>query len=144
MHDNYLDIPLNFNAFIQKGEVRRINEINSIHNMIHLIVTTEYGELRHDPAFGCDLRKFDFESIYNLPKFREELRKSLLNSIQRNEPRISDIKMDIQIEQAELPYRINNRKIKIRITLSLTGTVERTNEVFTHQEKFFIGPLSYS
>jgi phage baseplate assembly protein W len=111
--------------------------------MIHLIITTECGELRHHQAFGCDLRKFDFENIYNLPKFREELRRSLLDSIQSNESRLSDIRVDLRLEQAEVAFKINNRRIKIKITLNITGIIEKTNESFTHQEKFYIGPLSY-
>jgi phage baseplate assembly protein W len=143
MYENYLNIPIKFKEIRLKGEVPRINAVNSIHNMIHLIISTECGEMRHDPAFGCDLRRFDFENIYNLPKFRDELRKSLLNSIQCNEGRLSGIKLDLQLEQTEVPFKINNRRIKIRITLNITGIIEKTNEMFAHQEKFFIGPLSY-
>lgn len=143
MYENYLNIPVRFREITQKGEVQRINSVSSIHNMIHLVITTECGELRHNQGFGCDLRKFDFENIYNLPKFREELRRSLLNSIQSNESRLSDIRVDLQLEQAEVPFKINKRRIKIRITLNITGNIEKTNEMFVHQERFYIGPLSY-
>jgi phage baseplate assembly protein W len=143
MYENYLNIPVRFKEIRQKDEVSRVDATSSIHNMLHLIITTECGEMRHNPAFGCDLRRFDFENIYNLPKFREELRKSLLNSIQCNESRLSGIRVDLQLEQAEIPFKINNRRIKIRITLNVRGVIEKTNEMFTHQEKFYIGPLSY-
>lgn len=143
MFENYLDIPVNFREIRQKGEVSRINTVSSIHSMIHLIITTECGEVRHDPNFGWDIRRFDFENIYNLPKFREELRKSILGSIQANERRLSDMRVDLQIEQAEIPFKLNNRRIKIRITLNILGVIEKTNEMFTHKEKFYIGPLSY-
>lgn len=143
MYENYLNIPVRFKEIRQKGEVPRINAAISIHDMIHLIIITECGEMRNNPEFGCDLRKFDFENIYNLPKFREELRKSLLDSIQCNERRLSGIRVDLQLEQAEVPFKMNNLRIKIRITLNITGTIEKTNEMFAHQEKFYIGPLSY-
>jgi len=75
MYSSFLNIPVNFKEIKQKDEVQRVSVINSLHNLIHLIVTTEYGEMRHNPSFGCDIWKFDFENIYNLSSFKEELKK---------------------------------------------------------------------
>ena len=144
MITSFLNIPVNFKDIKQKGEVPRISVNNSIHNMIHLIVTTTFGEMRHEPSFGCDLWKFDFENIYNLPSFKEELKKSLRNSILNNEKRLVSINVDLQVEQIEVPTKVSNRRIKIRIIFSVNGIIEKTNEFFTHRDKFYIGPLSYS
>jgi phage baseplate assembly protein W len=140
----FLNIPINFKDIKQKGDVSRINVYNSIHNMIHLIVTTSFGELRHNPFFGCDMWKFDFENIYNLPSFKEEIKKSLLSSILNNEKRLTKLNIDLHIDQVEVPNKVRNRRIKIRILFVVTGVIERTNEAFSHLEKFYIGPLSYS
>lgn len=144
MSSTFLNIPINFKQIKQKGEVSRISVKNSIHNMIHLIVTTTYGEMRHDPTFGCDIWKFDFENIYNLPYFKEEIKKSLRNSILNNEKRLTHVNLDLNIEQVEVPTKVSNRRIKIRIVFIVTGVIEKTNETFMHQDKFYIGPLSYS
>jgi phage baseplate assembly protein W len=143
MFTSFLNIPVNFKDIKQKNEVPRISVNNSIHNIIHLIVTTTFGEMRHEPSFGCDLWKFDFENIYNLPSFKEELRKSLRNSILENEKRLVNINVDLQIEQVEVPTKVSNKRIKIRIVFTVNGIIEKTNEAFLHQDKFFIGPLSY-
>ncbi len=140
----YLNIPVNFMDIKRKGEIPRISVNNSIHNMIHLIVTTEYGEMRHDPSFGCDIWRFDFENIYNLPSFKEELKKSLQNSVVNNEKRLKNVNIDLQIEQVEIPTKVSNKRIKIRVIFAVKGVIEKTNEAFMHQDKFFIGPLSYS
>jgi phage baseplate assembly protein W len=144
MITTFLNIPVNFKDIKQKVDVPRISVNNSIHNMIHLIVTTAYGEMRHNQSFGCDIWKFDFENIYNLPSFKEELKKSLRNSIMNNEKRLVNINIDLQIEQVEVPVKFRNKRIKIRILFVVTGVIEKTNEEFTHQDKFYIGPLSYS
>ena len=144
MATEYLNIPVNFKEIIQKGEAAKTSISNSIHNMIHLIVTSYMGEVRHDLSFGCDIWKFDFENIYNLPSFKEELKKSLRNSIANNEKRLINVTIDLQIEQVEVPTRVSNKRIKIRIIFTVKGITEKTNESFIHQEKFFIGPLSYS
>ena len=143
MYTSFLNIPVNFKDIKQKGEVPRISVNNSIHNLIHLIVTTSYGEMRHNPFFGCDIWQYDFENIYNLPSFKEELKKSLRNSIINNEKRLVNITVDLQIEQVEVPTKVSNRRIKIRVLFIVKGIIEKTNELFTHQDKFYIGPLSY-
>ena len=140
----YLNIPVNFKELRQKGEATRTSLNSSIHNMIHLIVTSYFGEVRHDPSFGCDIWRFDFENIYNLPSFKEELKKSLRYSIANNEKRLINVNIDLHIEQVEVPTKVSNKRIKIRIIFFVKGIIEKTNEKFTHQEKFFIGPLSYS
>ncbi len=144
MFTTFLNIPINLGEIKQKAEARRISVKNSIHNMIHLIITTNYGEVRHNPSFGSDIWKYDFENIYNPHSFKEELKKSLQNSIKTNEKRLVNINIDLQIEQVEVPLRVKNKRIKTRIFVVVTGVIEKTNEPFTHQELFFIGPLSYS
>jgi len=144
MNSIFLNIPVNFKDIKQKTDVPRISVNNSIHNMIHLIATTAYGEMRHNPFFGCDIWKFDFENIYNLPSFKEELKKSLHNSILDNEKRLININIDLHVEQVEVPDTLRNKRIKIRILFIVKGIIEKTNEIFIHQDKFYIGPLSYS
>lgn len=143
MYSSYLNIPFNFREIKHKEQVDRIDLKRSIHNMIHLITTTEYSEVRHDPGFGCDIWQYDFENIYNPHAFKEELRKSIKDSIGNNEKRLVNVNVDLQIEQVEISTRIMNKRIKTRIRLTVTGLIEKTNEPLEHREMFFIGPLSY-
>lgn len=143
MSATYYNIPVNFKDIRLKGEVPRISVNNSIHNLIHLIVTTDFGEVRHNPSFGCEIWRFDFENIYNLPSFKEELKRSLYNSILKNEKRLVNVNIGLQIEQVEVPTKVSNKRIKIRILFIVNGVIEKTNEIFNHIDKFYIGPLSY-
>lgn len=143
MISSYLNIPLKLGDVKHKIDIGRVDLKGSIHNHIRLIATTAFGEVKHNPSFGCDVWKFDFENIYNPHSFKEEMIKSLLNSIKTNEKRLNNINVDLQIEQVEVPTRIKNKRIKTRIILQVTGVTEKTNEPFKHQELFFIGPLSY-
>ncbi len=143
MFSNYLNIPINFKDIRQKGTVERIDVKKSIHSMIHLITTTQYNEVRHDPSFGCDIWQYDFENIYNPHLFKEELKKSIKNSISSNEKRLVNVNVDLQIEQVEITTKVRNKRIKTRIRLIVTGLIDKTNEPLNHHEMFFIGPLSY-
>ncbi len=141
MINSYIDIPINFKVITQKQEIPKISMKQSIHNMIHLISTTSFGELKHDQDFGCEIWMHDFNNIYNTHSFKEDLRKSIKQSIEKNEKRIENVNVELNIEQAEI--KIKGRRAKVRVNLIVTGTIEKTNEQLTHHEKFFIGPLSY-
>ena len=73
--------------------------------------------------------------------FREQLKKALKAAIQRHEPRLTGISVDVNLEQVE--YKLQNRRTKVRISLAVSGKIKKTNEDFRHKENFFIGPLSY-
>lgn len=144
MFPSFLNIPLKLGDIKQKADVSRVSVSDSIHNMIHLITTSSYGEFRADSSFGCDIWSHDFENVYNPYTFREELKKSIQNSIKNNELRLININVDLTVEQVEITNKINNRRIKTRILLTVKATIAKTNEPFLHKEMFFIGPLSYS
>jgi phage baseplate assembly protein W len=140
---SFVNIPLRLGDVRHKADLQRVSLKESVHNMIHMITTTAFGEVRHNSAFGCDIWKFDFENIYNPHSFKDDLKKSLQNSIKTNEPRLVNVVVDLQLEQMEVPTRIRNKRIKTRIMIVINAVIEKTNEPFVHQEMFFIGPLSY-
>ena len=110
--------------------------------MLHLITVTSYNEVKHDPFFGTEISNYDFENIYNTHTLKNELRKSILNSIRNNESRLTNVSIDLNIDQVEINTRSQNR-IKTQITMIIDGVIEKTNESFSHREMFYIGPLSY-
>jgi phage baseplate assembly protein W len=141
MTNAYYSMPLNLGDIIHKKEQPRIALKESISAWIHLLLVTHFGEYKNDESFGCQIWEHDFENIANSQKFKDELQKAILQSITVHEPRITDIRLDVQIEQVEVFFQ--NRRIKIRIGVKLMGTIRKTNESFMHTESFFIGPLSY-
>ena len=64
-----------------------------------------------------------------------------MQTIAGHEPRISQLRIDIQVQQVEV--MVKNRRTKSRITLKVDGVLKKTNEPFSYSENFFIGPLSY-
>lgn len=126
---------------MQKKEHPRILLKDSVSRVIHLITITHFGELKSDESFGCEIWEFDFENVTNTQLFKEEIRNSLIKTISMHEPRLSQVRVDVQVQQVE--YRVLNRRTKSRITLRVDGVLTKTNEPFTYSEAFFIGPLSY-
>jgi hypothetical protein len=140
---NYLEIPVPVAKIMEQKDVRRVDLKTSIHNMIHLITITSYNEVKHDPFFGTEISEYDFENIYNTHFLKDELKKSILNSIRNNEKRLTNVNIDLQIDQVEINTRIHNKRIKTQINMIVNGVVDKTNEPLQHRETFFIGPLSY-
>jgi phage baseplate assembly protein W len=141
MNNPYYALPIKPGDLIHKKEQPRISLTESISAWIHLLLVTHFGEFKDDESFGCQIWEHDFENINNSQKFKEEVQKSILHSITAHEPRLTDIRLDLQIEQVEV--LLQNRRVKIRIGIRIRGTIMKTKEAFTHVESFFIGPLSY-
>jgi len=141
MITNYYKLPLQLARISQKKEHPKCTLSESVTAMIHLISVTYFGECKHDETFGCEIWEHDFENIVNSQVYRDKLMNSIQQTIEKQEPRLTNISVDIQIEQID--YNLFQRRIKSRITLKVLGTLVLTNESFSHTDQFFIGPLSY-
>ena len=141
MTDAYYPLPLRLGSIIQKKEPSKISLQESISAWIHLLLVTRFGEFKNDESFGCQIWEHDFENITNSQKFKEDVTKKILQSLNIHEPRLTNIKLDLKIEQVEV--LLQNKRIKIRIGIRIQGTIKKTNESFDHFESYFIGPLSY-
>jgi phage baseplate assembly protein W len=137
----YYYFPLKPADLIQKKEHPRVSLKESVSGMIHLITITHFGEYKADESLGCEIWESDFENVTNSQLFKEQVKTSLMQSIATHEPRISQIKIDIQVQQVELV--VKNRRTKSKVTLKVDGVLKKTNEPFSYSEYFFIGPLSY-
>ena len=139
--NEYYKLPLRLGSVSRKTEIPKCTLPESVAQMVHLIVTTSFGECKHNASFGSEIWEKDFENISNSQLYRENLRRSIQSAIEKNEPRLTGIKVDIQIEQVD--YMLFNRRTKSRIKLKVTGLLAKTNEPFSVSDQFFIGPLSY-
>lgn len=138
---DYYKLPLRLGALIQKQEHPKCSLHDSVAGLIHLIAITYFGECKHDESFGCEIWEHDFENISNSQKHRVMLINSIKQTIEKQEPRLSNVTIDILIEQID--YMIFHRRIKSKILLKVKGKLRSTNEQFSHVDEFFIGPLSY-
>jgi phage baseplate assembly protein W len=141
MAEVYYQLPFRPGDLSQKREHARCSLKDSVSGVLHLIAVTRFGELRPDESYGCEVWDFDFENITNTQLFRERIQVSLKQAIERHEPRLMQVRIDVQVQQVE--YRVINRRTKSRITLKVDGILKLTREPFSYAENFFIGPLSY-
>src|SRR5690349_17410250 len=96
-------MPFNFEMLMQRNrELPACNLGTSIAQNIFLIISSKYNEHRFDPQFGCEIWDKDFETITNPIVWQEEVNRSIINSLNRYEPRLERIEVDTVI--TEQPY----------------------------------------
>lgn len=138
--ENYT-FPFQPGSLIKKNEHPKCSVSDSVAAFIHLIVISNFGDFKFDNSFGCEVWEHDFENIANSQIYREKLRSSIQETIERHEPRLANIRVTIQLDQID--YRVVQRRVKSRIRLKVDATLAMTNEIFSYSDQFFIGPLSY-
>ncbi|HEY4785971.1 MAG TPA: GPW/gp25 family protein [Bacteroidales bacterium] len=140
VHD-FLQMPLQVDLVTRQKPLKRCSLYESVAGMIHLVLTTRFGEIKCDESFGNELWEHDFENIDNVQAFKDRLSESLRRAISVHEKRLTDVKINIGFEQ--VLTTLYNRRVRQRIEINLEGVLSKTNEEFTYHDVFFTGPLSY-
>lgn len=140
---HYYKLPLKASALVSKQEHPVCNLKESIGHYIHLINTTYFGECTFDDTIGCVIWDVDFDNLKSTNRLRSVMVDSLKESLQLHETRLEQIRVDLKIKQEEIIAPNISNRIKKRIDLTIRGRIKKTNESFTYNEYFYIGPLSY-
>jgi phage baseplate assembly protein W len=144
MFSRYLSLPLALDKVPSRGILQTSNVKQSIADHIHLILTTSLGELASNPAFGCGLWDADFDSLSSRSRLKDNLVQALDEAIRTHEPRLQNVRTELQLHQDELSSINANRRIKNRLDITVTGLLIGTHEPILYQDQFFIAPLSYN
>ena len=143
MKPQYFSLPLCLDLVTQKQDIARCSLQQSVKEHIHLILTTAFGEMSNDAGYGCWIWENDFDNLTSANKIREMIKQSLLHSVKQYEPRLHHVKVDILIKQEELPARVNGRRVKKMLDVTVSGQLAATKESIAYNDRFFTGPLSY-
>ncbi|MRI00642.1 hypothetical protein GH721_08905 [Kriegella sp. EG-1] len=144
MNKKYYTLPLNVGKLINRETHDTCSLEQSISHHIHLISTTYFGECAFDETFGCAIWTIDFDNLKTANNLKSLMQQSLFESISKHEKRLQAIEVKVKMKQTQLAGDINSIRIKKRLDIIIKARVKKTNEVFSHIEYFYIGPLSYS
>ena len=141
---NYYSIPFNTKSLIEKQKHPLCDLKESVQININLIIRTHFYEYRYDSSYGCLIWNKDYSTVTNVSHWKDELKDLMLYSIKKNEIRISNVKVNLSMEDAELSEQLKKQplKFKKRITIRITGIINFLNEPFEHFEYLFFSPLS--
>jgi phage baseplate assembly protein W len=142
--NTYYTLPLNAAALIEKKKHPVCDIRESVRMNINMIIKTHFREYRYNQTYGCLIWNQDYGTVTNISKWLEDLRSSVVNSIETNEPRISKTEVKIDLEDAEIFERFKGQplRLKHKLTLEIKGVISHLNEPFEHFEFLFFSPLS--
>ena len=121
MQLEYFSLPLALDKVMRQQEHPRSNLQQSVMQHLHLLLTTAFGEFAGDGGFGCGIWDHDFDNVTSAHKLKELIRQSLLKSIQEQEKRLGNVRVELTIVQEELPELGNAKRVKKRISILLTA-----------------------
>ncbi len=142
MPQEYYSLPLVVDRLMRQQEHPKCTLQQSINQNLHLLLTTAFGEFPANENFGCSIWDNDFDNLTSAPKIKETIRQSIMQSVSENEKRLGRVRVELFIQQEELPGS-NGRIVKKRIEITITGILNLTSEKFIYRDSFFMGPLSY-
>ena len=140
----FYTFPFQPEQLMQKKRHQLCELKEAIAGFVHLILKTHLTEYRYDYDFGCYVWNQDFENIQSMSRWEHELETQMKSSILLYEKRLDNILIKIKIEEPKEFSRESNipNRLKRRINITVSGTIERTRELFQHNEFIYFSPLT--
>jgi phage baseplate assembly protein W len=139
----FYKIPLQLSSLLEGNELPSCNLNDSISKNLELIVMTKYGEHRSDPTYGCGIWDLDFEIIISQNLWEEKLRQSLVESISKHEPRLSNININVSITEIKKQHFFQQfPEVKKSVEIHIGGVIKKNGVDFSLRTNLFLSPLS--
>jgi phage baseplate assembly protein W len=139
MSDTYYRLPLDLASILERQQLPRCSVQESIAQHLYLMLTTQFGESRYEPAFGCQVWEQDFEAMTTM-RWKDNVQHSIEQAIRSYEPRLVRARAQVMVTDFEL--KNVNQRIRKRLEVTVTAALYRTNEPFAFQASMFVAPLS--
>ncbi|TLU98014.1 GPW/gp25 family protein [Dyadobacter luticola] len=140
MEDQNYALPLALDRLVAGQPHPKCSDKEAIHQHLYLLMVTHFDENRFDSGYGCALWEQDFAVLSQI-KWKDLIRESLEEAIARYEPRLTNTKIRVEVEEFEVLTKTNNY-VRKRIGIEVKAMIKRTNEAFVFFERIFISPLS--
>lgn len=111
----FSDIPLEFATHPATRDIRPITDINAVRQAVKVLVLSNFTDRPFHPELGGNVTRYLFE---NTTKFTAiALRDEVLRVVKRNEPRITNEKVEIQLDEDK-----NRLLVTLLFTIKLSNT----------------------
>lgn len=140
MKNSYYNLPLSLGHIVDGKQHLMCNAAEGIYQHIYLILVSFFDETRYDSSYGCALWDQDFTIMTSL-KWKELIRDSVKESLQRFEHRITNIKIQVELDEFEIMTK-SEHYVRKRIGIGVEAVIRQTNEPFRFFERIYISPMS--
>lgn len=123
--------------------MEQCTELESIDQSLALLFSTHQGEHSFDREYGTGLWEMDFVNITSRTIWEERFVEYILQSIARNERRIRDVKVQVDVndilhEEASM----TGFSVRKRVDIITQGVMVSTGSKAAFKHTLYIGPLS--
>ncbi len=138
-------VPFDFQSIVtgDADTMPMCSELESIDDYLELLITTCPGEHKFNKNFGCRIWDMDFEMVVSRKEWLDEFKGHILSAIQRNESRLKDVTVSIDImEVTREDHVMQTTAIKKKVMVYINGSAVSTNIPCGFHYALFLGPLS--
>jgi phage baseplate assembly protein W len=139
----FYTIPFCCEDVLLQKRLTKCNLTDSIRQHINLLFKTHFKEHRYDYRYGSIVWDKDYEMIRSIPKWKNDLCEAFEQPLKRYEKRISGIKVTVDVDEIKIVDPQTQEVFDSRkITITITGIMNRTSDPFRHVEHIYFSPLS--
>jgi phage baseplate assembly protein W len=137
--------PVDFSRLFESNirNLSQQSEKESIDQNLELIITTNPGEHKYDPKFGCKIWDLDFERVVSKAIWEEQFTQYISEAIKKYEPRICDTETAIRFYDTKREEVISGATyIKKRVDITINAKLINTGEKCGFYYSLYLGPLT--
>lgn len=144
MNNSYCKIPFDPESLISpNSKAKTCGMAESIAQNLMLLITSRRRENRFNPDYGNDVWEFEFDNAITLAKWEALFIESLKRQIKAYEPRITQPKIEVHMQQVEHTYSTRKfSEIKKRAKIAINAKLIDTGEPYRFATELYIGPMS--
>lgn len=150
MDGDYYNLPFSPNDIWDPRKSAKCDLEVSIGQHLKLIIATQLGEKKFDPAFGCEIWEDDFKLLKKDQEdnWRGDIETSIKDSIDKYETRLQHVRVKANHQK---PEEFNDKitdepkvynRMKRFININITGKIKGTKLDFSFHEQLYFSPLS--
>jgi phage baseplate assembly protein W len=137
--------PVDFSRLFESSirNLSQQSEKESIDQNLELIITTNPGEHKYDPKFGCKIWDLDFERVVSKSIWEEQFTHYISEAVKKYEPRIFDTETSIRFYDTKKDESVSGAVyIKKRVDITISAKMVNTGEKCGFFYSLYLGPLS--
>lgn len=142
MKDLYYKIPIDFKNLTRGEDIAKVTIEESLALYISLIITTIFGEYKHDDGFGTMIWETDFNLLANVNQLKDIIKESVFTKVKQYEKRLSITDVTLGISEDTVSYATNIR-VKKRLDIVVYGVIKKTNQPYYYKSSYFLAPFSF-
>jgi phage baseplate assembly protein W len=138
-------LPVDFSRLFE-SDIRNLpvqNEKDSIQQNLELIITTNPGEHKYDPQFGCKIWSIDFEQVVSRGMLEQQYLQFISEAVRKYEPRIYDIEVYVDfVDTKREDLLMNATYIKKKVNITMIAKLVNTGERCRFTCSLYLSPLN--